>query len=1062
MSRRSWKQRFVQRLGLARRRAKPCGGPRGLAFETLDQRITPAVNAFFGGGVLTIIGDNLNNNIDVSRDAAGNLLVNGGAVSIRGAASNVANTKLIQVFGLGGNDSISLNEANGALPKARLFGGNGNDTLTGGSGSDNLFGEGGNDTLLGKGGVDFLFGGFGNDALTAGAGDDQAFGQAGDDRLIWNPGEGSDLNEGGAGSDTVEVIGGNAAETFTIAANGTRVRFDRAAPAPFFLDIGTSEILVLSAVGGDDIISAGNGLAGLIQLTLDGGAGNDTINGGDGNDRLLGGDGNDFIDGTGGSDTAFMGAGDDTFQWDPGDGDDTVEGQDGSDKMVFNGANGGDAIDIAANGQRVRFVRNVTITMDVNDVERVDFNALGGQDTTTVNDLSGTDLTEVNVNLQAGAGGGDLLADAVIVNGTNGQDNIHVVGQGTSVSVVGLAAQVNITNSDGTLDSLKVKALGGNDVVDASNLPANLIGLTVDLGDGQTANPGITASFSAAGGMLRVVGDEQDNTIVISRDAAGTILVNNGTVAIQGDPRATVANTQQIFIVGGAGSDNLSLSEANGAMPAASIFGGDGNDVLIGGSGIDFIDGGAGNDMAFLGAGDDTFQWNPGNGSDTVEGQAGSDTLVFNGSDLAENFDISDSGNGLPFHRVRFTRDLGNVTMDLSGIEDINLNALGGVDNITVHDLSGTDATAFNLDLLMSGSGAGDGQTDTVIVEGTAGNDNVEVTGSGTSFTVTGLSAVVTTTGSEGAKDQLVIKGLGGDDTLSAATLPAGVVNNLTIDGGAGNDIIRGSQGVDFLFGGDGNDFIDGNQGADSASLGAGDDTFQWDPGDGSDTVEGQEGSDKMIFIGSNAPSENIDISANGNRVRFFRDAGNITMDLNDVEEIDFNALGGDDSITIGDHSATDLSVVNLNLSGSAGGGDGGADAVIINGTGLDDAIQIASFDNGNRIAVGGLFPFVNITGAEASNDHLTVKTLAGNDGVDALSLAAASIQLTLDGGDGNDDLSGGEGNDTLIGGAGDDVLRGAGGNDDLSGDAGDDVLLGGPGIDVLDGGTGNNTLIQD
>ena len=62
--------------------------------------------------------------------------------------------------------------------------------------------------------------------------------------------------------------------------------------------------------------------------------------------------------------------------------------------------------------------------------------------------------------------------------------------------------------------------------------------------------------------------------------------------------------------------------------------------------------------------------------------------------------------------------------------------------------------------------------------------------------------------------------------------------------------------------------------------MGAGDDTFQWDPGDGSDTVEGQDGSDKMIFNGSNAPSENIDISANGNRVRFFRDVGNITMDL--------------------------------------------------------------------------------------------------------------------------------------------------------------------------------------
>ncbi len=140
MSRRSWKQWLFARLRPAQPSTKPCGAPRGLAFETLSQRITPAVNAFFGGGVLTIIGDNLNNTIDVSRDAAGKLLVNGGTVSIRGAAATVANTRLIHVFGLGGDDSISLNEANGALPKATLFGGNGNDTLTGGSASDRLFG----------------------------------------------------------------------------------------------------------------------------------------------------------------------------------------------------------------------------------------------------------------------------------------------------------------------------------------------------------------------------------------------------------------------------------------------------------------------------------------------------------------------------------------------------------------------------------------------------------------------------------------------------------------------------------------------------------------------------------------------------------------------------------------------------------------------------------------------------------------------------------------------------------------------------------------------------------
>src|SRR5438874_5355477 len=97
---------------------------------------------------------------------------------------------------------------------------------------------------------------------------------------------------------------------------------------------------------------------------------------------------------------------------------------------------------------------------------------------------------------------------------------------------------------------------------------------------------------------------------------------------------------------------------------------------------------------------------------------------------------------------------------------------------------------------------------------------------------------------------------------------------------------------------------INGSRGNDAAVLGAGDDTFVWNPGDGSDTVEGQAGADTLLFNGANV-AEKIDVSANGSRLRFFRDVANITMDLNDVETIDFNALGGADTITVNDLSGT-------------------------------------------------------------------------------------------------------------------------------------------------------------
>ena len=391
-------------------------------------------------GQLTVFGDSLGNSIVTSRDAAGRILVNGGAVTTVGGTPTVANTSLIDIFGQGGDDTLSVDEANGAMPAVNIFGGDGNDTITGGSGNDLLFGQAGNDTILGKGGNDFLFGGDGNDTLTGGAGDDQVFGEAGNDRMIWNPGDGTDLFEGGDGVDTAEVNGGNGAEVFTLTANGTRVRFDRTNPAPFSLDIGTTENFVLNMNGGDDTFTAGNGLASLINVTVDGGTGNDTITGGDGNDTLLGGDGNDLITGGRGNDNLFGGSGDDTFVWNPGDGSDIIEGQSGNDTLLFNGANINETINITANGQRVRFTRDVAnITMDVNGVENIDFTARGGADNITVGDLTGTGVKQVSIDLGANPGnpGGDGAADVVTVNGSDKAEKIKVTNTGTTVSVTG-------------------------------------------------------------------------------------------------------------------------------------------------------------------------------------------------------------------------------------------------------------------------------------------------------------------------------------------------------------------------------------------------------------------------------------------------------------------------------------------------------------------------------------------------------------------------------------------------------------------------------------------------
>src|SRR6476469_665557 len=149
--------------------------------------------------------------------------------------------------------------------------------------------------------------------------------------------------------------------------------------------------------------------------------------------------------------------------------------------MLFNGANIAEKFDVSANGSRIRFTRDVaSITMDLNGVEGIDLNALGGADQVTVNDLTGTDLTQLNVNLAATGGAGDGAADTVIVNGTNGNDNVRLFGSGTSVSVTGLPTLVNVTGTEGANDALVVKGQGGDDGLDASLVNDNVVKLTLD------------------------------------------------------------------------------------------------------------------------------------------------------------------------------------------------------------------------------------------------------------------------------------------------------------------------------------------------------------------------------------------------------------------------------------------------------------------------------------------------------------------------------------------------------------------------------------------------------
>src|SRR6266545_965910 len=175
--------------------------------------------------------------------------------------------------------------------------------------------------------------------------------------------------------------------------------------------------IVVRARAGNDLvrIDESNGFfTDSIPTTLDGGPGSDTLIGGKGNETLLGGPGNDTIDGNGGNDVAFVGAGDDTFVWDPGDGSKVnidlagalggATGDGKADRVIVNATNGNDTIDVSGDAGTVK-VSGLAAAIQILHSQVAD-------DRLEINTLAGTD-TVTSAGLAAGAI--QLLVDGLLV-----------------------------------------------------------------------------------------------------------------------------------------------------------------------------------------------------------------------------------------------------------------------------------------------------------------------------------------------------------------------------------------------------------------------------------------------------------------------------------------------------------------------------------------------------------------------------------------------------------------------------------------------------------------------
>jgi Ca2+-binding RTX toxin-like protein len=510
-----------------------------------------AVNSAVANNALTVTST-ADDAITITCDAQGHVLVNGGNPGSGQFDCDLLTS--ITVTGGPGANVIDLTgiDAN-AFPRVTAVTANG---------------AAGNDTIHGSQLVDRLIGG---------DNDDDVRGLAGNDTIVWNPGDDTDRNEGGTGTDTIEVNGGGGPETFTLDPSATagRVLFQRTPPTPnppgnFALDIGTAEQLDLDMNGGDDAFTSNGAIAALgFAVDVDGGDGNDTIDGSDGADVLTGGNNDDRIvpddNPPNTRDNARGDAGNDTIVWNGGDDDDLNDGGDGIDTSQVNGATANETFTVkpGANGH-VIFDRTAPtptpipgfFNIDISTTETLDLNMNAGDDTVTAD----TGVASLALDVDGGDGNdhidGSDAADTL--SGGNGDDTI-----------------VPDDNPVGTQDVAHGDA--GNDTTIWNP------GDDDDLNEGGDGDD--TSEVNGAGG---------DEDFTVTPATAGRVRLDRV------DPApffVDIGTTEHLRVNAAGGDDTIKGDKGLAGLIESEFNGDDGDDLVRGTDGEDRLNGGKGRDL---------------------------------------------------------------------------------------------------------------------------------------------------------------------------------------------------------------------------------------------------------------------------------------------------------------------------------------------------------------------------------------------------------------------------------------------------------------------------------
>ncbi len=485
-------------------------------------------------------------------------------------------------------------------------------------------------------------------------------------------------------------------------------------------------------------------VAGVTDLSITGGAGDDNITGSGNNATVMGGAGADTITAGGNNDVIDAGAGDDIVYTGGGLNEfDSVAGGAGTDTLALTSS----------------ITHSTTSTATQAGTRISGFEVLGADGVAVSVDVTGMTANNTITGVEVANSGSLTVSKDTTISSINFVDagTARIASAGKQTVQVGEASDV--ANVSATLGTAATELTINSNALSTGTARNSL---TVQSATG-TANATVTKMTLAGANPLTVSG----GTVVATIDASGVTANPASGYAVSVD---VSASTKAVTFTPGAGA--VSVTTGSGAD---AVTGTAGNDNFSTGSGADTVTGGAGNDTASLGAGADVFTG--GTGNDTVS-DAGAD---------ADSLDMGDGDDRVTTAGAGADTLLGGAGNDYldGGADDDRIDGgagndtlidgagndvvLGGDGNDTITISTGTDsvdAGAGNDTISITGLSAGD------TIDGGAGTDSLSVTNSSTSAIAPNVTGIESMTISTSDNLTLDLAGLT-DTTLKAFTVSA-------------------------------------------------------------------------------------------------------------------------------------------------------------------------------------------------------------------------------------------------------------------------------------------------